>query len=137
MSNDNTLKTFILPPNMEVNASGWRQCSKDGLKHICVTGVNSIQWKGSKASICLAAVTTTLNSKLNERDQVDPHHKLREAGQEYCVSGDNVIAKAGTQVQINGQEIPKVKNVFINLGNQLIESGTQIVAIADNSVTSM
>ena len=106
MSNNNTLKTFTLPPNYDVKASGWHQCSKDCLLKICVTGVNSIEWKGSQANVCLVNVTTLLNNDLIDCDQVDPHHKLREAGQEYCVSGDNVIAKAGTQVQVNGQEIP-------------------------------
>ena len=46
-----------------------------------------------------------------------------------------VIPKAGIQVQVNGQEIPQVKDIFINLGNQLKESGGQIVALADKGVT--
>ena len=136
MSNDDTLKTFTLPPGYTVKTSGWHQCSEDGLLRICVVGVDSIQWKGSQANICLVNVTTSLNNDLTEREQVDPHHKLRETGQEYCVSGDDVIAKAGIQVQVNGQEIPQVKDIFINLGNQLKESGGQIVALADKGVTN-
>jgi len=135
MSNDNKLKTFTLPPSYTTKTSGWRQCSKDGLLNICVVGVDCIQWNGSKASIKLDSITTSLNNDLTEREQVDPHHKLRETGLEYCRSGDDVIAKAGTQVQINGQEIPQVKEIFTNLGNQLKESGDQIVAVADEAVT--
>ena len=135
MSNNNTLKTFTLPPNYKVKTSGWRQCSKDGLFNICVVGVDCIQWSGSQASVCLNDVTTSLNNDLTEREQVDPHHKLRETGKEYCASGDDGIAKAGTQVQVNGQEIPQVKEIFINLGNQLKESGGEIVALADEAVT--
>ena len=115
--------------------SGWRQCSKTGLLNICVVGVDCIQWKGSQASVQLDDVTTSLNNDLTECEQVDPHHKLRETGLEYCLSGDNVIAKAGIQVQVNGQEIPQVKEIFTNLGKQLKESGGQIVAVADEAVT--
>ena len=135
MSNNNSLKTFTLPPNYKVKSSGWRQCSQGGLLNICVVGIDSIQWGGSQASIRLNEVTTALNNDLTERDQVDPHHKLRDTGNEYCASGDDVIAKAGTQVQVNGQEIPQVKEIFTNLGNQLKESGEEIVALADEAVT--
>ena len=135
MSNNDTLKTFTLPPGYTVKTSGWRQCSKNGLLNIYVVGVDSIEWKGSQANVCLVDVTTSLNNNLTEREQVDPHHKLLETGLEYCISGDNVIAKAGIQVQVNGQEIPQVKEIFTNLGNQLKESGDQIVAVADEAVT--
>lgn len=135
MLNNDTLKTFTLPPSYTTKTSGWRQCSKNGLLNICVVGVDCIQWKGSQASVRLDNVTTSLNNDLTEREQVDSHHKLLETGLEYCISGDNVIAKAGIQVQVNGQEIPQVKEIFTNLGKQLKESGGQIVALADKAVT--
>ena len=136
MSNNNTLKTFTLTPNTQVKTLGWYWCSKDSLTAICVTGVNSLQWKGLEANTCLAIVMTELGNNLSEHSQVDPHYELCEAGHESCISGDNVIAKAGTQVQVNSQEIPKVKAIFINLGNKLKKSSAQIVTFANNSVTN-
>lgn len=111
MSNNNTLKSFTLPPSTTIKPSGWHRCSKPGLKAIAVAGANSLTWKASKADTRLNTMTTELGNWLVECDQVNPHYKLCEAGQEYCTTADDVITKAGTQVQVNGQEIPKVKAI--------------------------